>query len=1024
MISIIVTLGSSNIRIVEQLNYELLGHENDLMLYSNQNSLVIEDDSPANNSLFEDLKLGDSDDEYEIIMDEELDLLSEVDIKSGESNDNGHSLAGINALQRSGAEMIAQSGYSSEIAERAERVAVEDNQIVISSFNTQAEIALYSDALANATQAQLDTPQFHNDLADAVLAVLDPASALSGEPTIAQLSLIGIISVTSDNLASIQNALIQAHDANNVIETVAQLQAMATGGDNTQTIGAITDTDILGNGALNLISENAAIGTAVGITVQATDPGDVISYVLTNNVDNLFAIDSATGVVTLANDLDYTSATSHDITVEAISTDGSSTSETFTIRVGENNDGAGGGDNIGIIVDIDATTGAVSEHAIIGTNIGITVQAIDADATDSVTYALSDDADGLFTIDSTTGIVTVAAQLDYETATSHDITVVASSSDGTSSNKTFTVEIGDNNTGIGGNSGLGDQTGVISGIADIDNSAGDASTNLVSELAVAGTAVGITASAIDVGDAITYSLSVNPEGLFDINSVTGVVTLIGSLDFDTAQSHEIVVLASSFDGSSASETFVVNVGENNNGAGGGSDIGSVADEDDTIGVVSENAIFGTPVGITAQSIDADLSDIVAYALSDDGNVLFSIDSVSGVVTVAASLDYETATSHTITVEATSSDGSSSNESFVIGVGDNDIGIGGGTSGGDNTASIGVVTDIDTAGHSATNLVAQNAAIGTPVGITASAVDTDANDTIIYSLVDDADGLFVIDSDSGVVALASELEFDINTDNTHNITVLATSLDGSSTSESFVVTVGENNLGAGGGSDLGAVNDVDLISGAISENAAIGTEIGITAQAIDSDSQNTVAYTLGDDANGLFVIDSLTGVVTLAQHLDFESATSHHITVVASSSDGTTSTETFVIDVADNGAGIGGDGTQGDSTQTISDVVDIDVDALMNLVSENAPVGTPVGITASATDVGDDISYSLSSDPSGLFAIDSSSGVVTLAGELDFTTVISHYIIVLATSSDGSSSSEFFTIGVGKNNIGLGGGNDI
>ena len=40
---------------------------------------------------------------------------------------------------------------------------------------------------------------------------------------------------------------------------------------------------------------------------------------------------------------------------------------------------------------------------------------------------LDDDAGGLFTIDANTGEVTVAGNLDYETATSHTITVRATS---------------------------------------------------------------------------------------------------------------------------------------------------------------------------------------------------------------------------------------------------------------------------------------------------------------------------------------------------------------------------------------------------------------------------------------------------------------------------------------------------------------------------------------------------------------------------------------------------------------------
>ncbi|MEZ5670017.1 MAG: cadherin repeat domain-containing protein [Alphaproteobacteria bacterium] len=46
---------------------------------------------------------------------------------------------------------------------------------------------------------------------------------------------------------------------------------------------------------------------------------------------------------------------------------------------------------------------------------------------------------------------------------------------------------------------------------------------------------------------------------------------------------------------------------------------------------------------------------------------FAIDAATGVVTVADAslLDYETATSHTVTVQATSTDGSTSTQTFTV-----------------------------------------------------------------------------------------------------------------------------------------------------------------------------------------------------------------------------------------------------------------------------------------------------------------------------------------------------------------------
>ena len=54
--------------------------------------------------------------------------------------------------------------------------------------------------------------------------------------------------------------------------------------------------------------------------------------------------------------------------------------------------------------------------------VGVTGLATDADATDSVTYSLSDNAGGRFAIDANTGVVTVNGALDYEANTSHSVT--------------------------------------------------------------------------------------------------------------------------------------------------------------------------------------------------------------------------------------------------------------------------------------------------------------------------------------------------------------------------------------------------------------------------------------------------------------------------------------------------------------------------------------------------------------------------------------------------------------------------
>ncbi len=117
-------------------------------------------------------------------------------------------------------------------------------------------------------------------------------------------------------------------------------------------------------------------------------------------------------------------------------------------------------------------------------------------------------------------------------------------------------------------------------------------------------------------------------------------------------------------------------------------------------------------------------------MNDDGG-RFAINSSTGVVTVAGAINRETdGPTRSITVRATSADGSFTDQAYTIAINDVD------------EFDTGAVSD----SNAAVNSVAENATNGTTVGITASASDADAtNNLITYSLDDDAGGRFTINS---------------------------------------------------------------------------------------------------------------------------------------------------------------------------------------------------------------------------------------------------------------------------------------
>ena len=84
------------------------------------------------------------------------------------------------------------------------------------------------------------------------------------------------------------------------------------------------------------------IGTVVGTASGSdVDVGDVLSYSLVDDAGGRFAIDSATGEITVADGslLDHEAAASHDVVVQVTDVAGATYDETFRIDVGDVNEG-------------------------------------------------------------------------------------------------------------------------------------------------------------------------------------------------------------------------------------------------------------------------------------------------------------------------------------------------------------------------------------------------------------------------------------------------------------------------------------------------------------------------------------------------------------------------------------------------------------------------------------------------------------------------------------------------------------
>ncbi len=159
------------------------------------------------------------------------------------------------------------------------------------------------------------------------------------------------------------------------------------------------------------------------------EAGQIVTFVVTGNTNP--ALFSLAPQVTPTGTLTYTPAAnvngSATITLVLMDNGGTanggvdtSAPQSVTIAVTPVNDAPGP------LTDIDAAANAAAENSPNGTLVGIRASTIDPDL-DIVTYSLSDNAGGRFQIDAVTGVVSVAngALLDFELATSHSITVVA-----------------------------------------------------------------------------------------------------------------------------------------------------------------------------------------------------------------------------------------------------------------------------------------------------------------------------------------------------------------------------------------------------------------------------------------------------------------------------------------------------------------------------------------------------------------------------------------------------------------------
>ncbi|XP_051166129.1 cadherin-related tumor suppressor isoform X1 [Leptopilina boulardi] len=469
----------------------------------------------------------------------------------------------------------------------------------------------------------------------------------------------------------------------------------------------------------------------------------------------------------------------------------------------------------------------------------------------------------------------------------------------------------------------------------------------------------LTVSAVD-GDAgpngmVRYKISAgNERQEFSINPITGVVTLLEPLDYDTVQEYRLNITASdlAFKSKHAIATLTINVSDIN-------DNHPTFNQSLYKAYLPENSPPNNFVyKVVARDIDSPKYSIIQYKiLGGSGKDYFQIQQDTGTITAKVSFDYEEANEYTLDIVATNPDTSPQ----MVGV----------------TTVLIYITGVNEFYPKFVQPVfhmdvSESAQVGTSVGLV-QATDQDAgNDGRVYYLFvgSSNDKGFTIGSETGMISVSRRL--DRETQNRVVLTVMAKNaggIRGNDTDEAQVV------ISIQDGNDppefLQNIYDAN-----VSEGAALGMRV-LTVRAVDKDvrpQNNQFSYSIiGGNVGQAFKVDPQTGDIETAKQLDRETVPTYELIIGAIDTGsppqtGTATVRIELLDINDNGP-------------------DFASSEVVGYVSENEPAGTII-MTLTATDPdlppnGAPFSYKLiGGRQNDLVSLDKHSGVLRTTKSLD------------------------------------------
>lgn len=368
--------------------------------------------------------------------------------------------------------------------------------------------------------------------------------------------------------------------------------------------------------------------------------------------------------------------------------------------------------------------------------------------------------------------------------------------------------------------------------------------------------------------------------------------------------------------------------------------------------VNENSPVGAVIGILSAT-SSNPGATFTFSEVDDPDNKLSV--VGNELRVDGELNFESATSHSITIRVTDSDNLTYDEQFVI--------------------IINNVNEAPTEIMLSNSLVNENVSLGTVIG-TLTATDPDDGSTFTFNELNDPDNKFSVVGNE--LRVDGVLDFEIKA--SHSITILVSDNGGLSYEKQFTITVNDVNE---------APTDIMLSNSSVNENTWMGAVIG-TLSATDPDAGATFIFSEVNDPDNKFSV--VGNELRVDGTLDFENAVSHSVTIRVTDSDNQTYDEQFVIAV-------------NDLNEAPTDIV------LSNSsVNENVPLGTVIGtLSATDPDAGSTFTFSEVNDPDNKFAVVANE--LRVDGALDFETKANHNLTVRVSDNGGLTYDKLFTITV-------------